>query len=128
MCLSLPFVQPAVEGAAAACVYLGALPDAAAEPRQRELASADPMAPLVDPNYLSEPIDLDSLVAAVTLAREIGAPRRLPIGGPEVYRALAGWTLQRSTTSSVARRGRFTIPSAPAASAPLSTPRCASKA
>ncbi len=74
MCLSLPFVQPAV----------GALPPPAftlvpclMRPLSRgsvRLASADPMAPaLIDPNYLSDPGDLESLVAAVTLAREIGA-------------------------------------------------------
>lgn len=74
MCLSLPFVQPAV----------GALPPPAytlvpclMRPSSRgsvRLASADPMAPaLIDPNYLSDPADLESLVAAVTLAREIGA-------------------------------------------------------
>ncbi|WP_147146545.1 GMC family oxidoreductase [Reyranella soli] len=74
MCLSLPFVQPAV----------GALPPPAytlvpclMRPLSRgsvRLASADPMAPaLIDPNYLSDPSDLESLVAAVTLAREIGA-------------------------------------------------------
>jgi choline dehydrogenase len=74
MCLSLPFVQPVV----------GALPPPAftlvpclMRPLSRgsvRLASADPMAPaLIDPNYLSDPRDLDSLVAAVTLTREIGA-------------------------------------------------------
>ena len=74
MCLSLPFVQPAV----------GALPPPAytlfpclMRPLSRgsvRLASADPMTPaLIDPNYLSEPADLESLIAAVTLAREIGA-------------------------------------------------------
>lgn len=74
MCLSLPFVQPAV----------GALPPPAftlvpclMRPLSRgsvRLASADPMAPaLIDPAYLSDSSDLESLVAAVTLAREIGA-------------------------------------------------------
>ena len=68
MCLSLPFVQPAV----------GALPPPAytlvpclMRPLSRgsvRLASADPLAPaLIDPNYLSEPSDLASLVLAVTL-------------------------------------------------------------
>ena len=74
MCLSLPFVQPTV----------GALPPPAftlvpclMRPLSRgsvRLASADPMTPaLIDPNYLSDPGDLESLVSAVTLAREIGA-------------------------------------------------------
>ena len=74
MCLSLPFVQPAV----------GTLPPPAftlvpclMRPLSRgsvRLASADPMAPaLIDPSYLSDSSDLESLVAAVTLAREIGA-------------------------------------------------------
>jgi choline dehydrogenase-like flavoprotein len=39
-----------------------------------KLASADPRMPaLIDPNYLSEPADLDLLVEGVALAREIGA-------------------------------------------------------
>ena len=39
-----------------------------------KLASADPRMPaLIDPNYLSEPTDLDLLVEGVSLAREIGA-------------------------------------------------------
>ena len=74
MCLSLPFVQPAV----------GALPPPAytlvpclMRPLSRgsvRLVSADPMAPaLIDPNYLSDPRDLESLIAAVGLTREIGA-------------------------------------------------------
>ncbi len=78
MCLSLPFVQPAV----------GALPPPAftlvpclMRPLSRgsvRLASADPMAPaLIDPNYVSDPGDLESLVRAVTLAREIGAASAL---------------------------------------------------
>ncbi len=73
MCLSLPFVQPAV----------GALPPPAytlvpclMRPLSRgsvRLGSGDPMAPaLIDPNYLSDPSDLESLVTAVALAREIG--------------------------------------------------------
>ncbi|MBI2740644.1 MAG: GMC family oxidoreductase N-terminal domain-containing protein [Rhodospirillales bacterium] len=87
MCLSLPFVQPAV----------GALPPPAftlvpclMRPLSRgsvRLASADPMAPaLIDPNYLSDPSDLESLVRAVTLAREIGAASALADWrGEEVY-------------------------------------------
>jgi len=74
MCLSLPFVQPAV-GAMPAPAYT--LLPCLMRPLSRgsvELASADPLAPaLIDPNYLSEPADLDSLVRVVTLARDIGA-------------------------------------------------------
>jgi choline dehydrogenase len=76
MCLSLPFVQPAV-GALAPPAYT--LVPCLMRPRSRgtiRLASADPRMPaLIDPNYLSEPADLESLVEAVTLAREIGAAR-----------------------------------------------------
>ena len=39
-----------------------------------KLASGDPRMPaMIDPNYLSEPADLDLLVEGVSLAREIGA-------------------------------------------------------
>lgn len=87
MCLSLPFVQPAV----------GALPPPAytlvpclMRPLSRgsvRLGSADPMAPaLIDPNYLSDPSDLESLVTAVALAREIGgAPAFADWRAEEVY-------------------------------------------
>jgi choline dehydrogenase len=74
MCLSLPFVQPAV-GTLAPPAYT--LVPCLMRPQSRgtiRLVSADPRMPaLIDPNYLSEPVDLESLVAAVTLAREIGA-------------------------------------------------------
>ncbi len=76
MCLSLPFVQPAV-GTLAPPAYT--LVPCLMRPQSRgtiRLASADPRMPaLIDPNYLSEPADLESLVAAVTLARELGAAR-----------------------------------------------------
>lgn len=87
MCLSLPFVQPAV----------GALPPPAytlvpclMRPLSRgsvRLGSGDPMAPaLIDPNYLSDPSDLESLVTAVALAREIGgAPAFADWRAEEVY-------------------------------------------
>lgn len=92
MCLSLPFVQPAV----------GALPPPAftlvpclIRPQSRgsvRLASADPMAPaLIDPNYLSNPGDLDSLVAAVTLAREIGAASAFADWRAEEVYPGSGW-------------------------------------
>jgi choline dehydrogenase len=46
-------------------------------PRSRgnlKLASADPLVPaLIDPNYLSDPADLDVLVEGISIAREIGA-------------------------------------------------------
>jgi choline dehydrogenase len=92
MCLSLPFVQPAV----------GSLPPPAytlvpclMRPLSRgsvRLASADPMAPaLIDPNYLSEPADLASLVAAVTLAREIGAASAFADWRAEEVYPGSGW-------------------------------------
>ena len=74
MCLSLPFVLPTV-GSLPAPAYT--LVPCLLRPSSRgsvRLASADPMtAALIDPNYLSEPADLDSLVEAVSLARDIGA-------------------------------------------------------
>lgn len=74
MCLSLPFVLPTV-GTLAPPAYT--LVPCLLRPQSRgsiRLASADPRAPaLIDPNYLSEPADLESLVSAVTLTREIGA-------------------------------------------------------
>lgn len=74
MCLSIPFVEPAI----------GSLPPPAytlapclMRPQSRgsvRLVSADPLMPaLIDPNYLSAPEDVASLIAAVTLARDIGA-------------------------------------------------------
>jgi choline dehydrogenase-like flavoprotein len=74
MCLSLPFVLPEV-GALAPPAYV--LVPCLLRPRSRgvvRLASAEPLAPaLIDPNYLSEPADLDVLAEGVALAREIGA-------------------------------------------------------
>jgi choline dehydrogenase-like flavoprotein len=74
MCLSLPFVLPTV-GPLAPPAYV--LVPCLVRPRSRgivKLASSDPLAPaLIDPNYLSEPADLDVLVQGVRLAREIGA-------------------------------------------------------
>ena len=74
MCLSLPFVLPGV-GALAPPAYV--LVPCLLQPRSRgrvKLASAEPLAPaLIDPNYLSEPTDLDLLAEGVALAREIGA-------------------------------------------------------
>jgi choline dehydrogenase len=92
MCLSLPFVQPAI----------GPLPPPAytllpclMRPASRgsvRLASADPLAPaLIDPNYLSEPADLASLVTAVTLAREIGAAQALAEWRAEEVYPGPGW-------------------------------------
>ena len=50
------------------------------------LRSADPMAaPAIDPGYLNEPADLESLMAGIELAREIFAARAFaPYRGPEV--------------------------------------------
>jgi choline dehydrogenase len=74
MCLSLPFVQPTV-GPLAPPAYV--LVPCLMQPRSRgsvRLASSDPLAPaIIDPNYLSEPADLRTLVEGVTLARDIGA-------------------------------------------------------
>jgi choline dehydrogenase-like flavoprotein len=74
MCLSLPFVLPTV-GPLPAPAYV--LVPCLMRPRSRgsvKLASADPhAAALIDPNHLSDPADLDLLVEAVSLAREIGA-------------------------------------------------------
>ncbi|WP_225122258.1 GMC family oxidoreductase N-terminal domain-containing protein [Bradyrhizobium sp. BRP22] len=74
MCLSLPFVLSGV-GPLPAPAYV--LVSCLMRPRSRgsvKLASGHPRAPaLIDPNYLSEPADLDLLVEGVSLAREIGA-------------------------------------------------------
>jgi choline dehydrogenase len=74
MCLSLPFVLPTV-GPLPSPAYV--LVPCLMRPRSRgsvKLASGDPRVPaLIDPNYLSEPADLDLLVEGVSLAREIGA-------------------------------------------------------
>jgi choline dehydrogenase len=74
MCLSLPFVRPTV-GPAPSPAYV--LVPCLMRPLSRgsvKLRSSDPLAPaLVDPNYLSEPRDMDVLVEGVTIARDIGA-------------------------------------------------------
>lgn len=74
MCLSLPFVLPSV-GPLAAPAYV--LVPCLLRPRSVGsvmLASVDPLAPaVIDPNYLSEPTDLEKLADGVALAREIGA-------------------------------------------------------
>jgi choline dehydrogenase-like flavoprotein len=74
MCLSLPFVLPGV-GPLPSPAYV--LVPCLMRPRSRgsvKLASGNPRVPaLIDPNYLSEPADLDLLVEGVALAREIGA-------------------------------------------------------
>ncbi|WP_051334384.1 GMC family oxidoreductase N-terminal domain-containing protein [Bradyrhizobium sp. Ai1a-2] len=74
MCLSLPFVLPSV-GPLPPPAYV--LVSCLMRPRSRgnvKLASGNPRVPaLIDPNYLSDPADLDLLVEGVSLAREIGA-------------------------------------------------------
>jgi len=81
MCLSLPFVTPAV-GKLPAPAYV--LVPCLMRPQSRgrvRLASADPVAPaLIDPNYLADPADLEALADGVALARDIGAAA-----------AFAGW-------------------------------------
>ncbi|MBV8914942.1 MAG: GMC family oxidoreductase N-terminal domain-containing protein, partial [Acetobacteraceae bacterium] len=78
MCLSIPFVLPSV-GPLAGPAYV--LVPCLMRPRSRgrvTLASADPLAPArIDPNYLSEPVDLGVLAQGVALARELGARRAL---------------------------------------------------
>lgn len=74
MCLSLPFVRPSV-GPLASPAYV--LVPCLMRPLSRgsvKLASSNPLAPaLIDPNYLSEPADVDVLAEGVALARDIGA-------------------------------------------------------
>jgi choline dehydrogenase len=74
MCLSLPFVLPSV-GTLEAPAYV--LTPCLMQPRSRgivALASADPLAPAqIDPRYFSEPADLDVMIEAVTVERELGA-------------------------------------------------------
>ena len=74
MCLSLPYVMPGL-GPVPAPAYV--LLPCLMRPRSRgsvRLASADPRQPaVIDPGYLAEPEDLEVLVRAVALAREIGA-------------------------------------------------------
>src|SRR5271170_6861410 len=86
MCLSLPFVLPSV-GPLAPPAYV--LVPCLMRPNSRgsvKLASNDPFAPaLIDPNYLSDPADLDVLAEGVALAREIGAAA-----------ALADWRAQET--------------------------------
>lgn len=74
MCVTLPFVLPGV-GPLASPAYV--LTPCLMRPYSRgsvTLASNDPLAPaLIDPAYLSDPADLDVLVAGVELARDIGS-------------------------------------------------------
>jgi choline dehydrogenase-like flavoprotein len=74
MCLSLPFVTAGVgELSAPAYVLVPCLMRPQSRGRVR-LASADPVVPaLIDPNYLAEPVDLETLADGVALARDIGA-------------------------------------------------------
>lgn len=76
MCLSVPFVRPTV-GPLPAPAYV--LVPCHLRPRSRgsvRLASSDPRAPaLIDPNYLSDPDDIEVLAKGVDIARHIGAAR-----------------------------------------------------
>jgi choline dehydrogenase len=78
MCVTLPFVLPSV-GQAPSPAYV--LTPCLMRPRSRgsvRLASTDPQAaPLIDPGFLAEPRDLDVMVDAVALARELGAAPEL---------------------------------------------------
>jgi choline dehydrogenase-like flavoprotein len=94
MCLSLPFVLPSV-GPLPSPAYV--LVPCLMRPRSRgsvRLASRDPRMPaLIDPNYLSEPADLDLLVEGVALARDIGAGAAFADWRErEVYPGLEGTT------------------------------------
>jgi pyridoxine 4-oxidase len=78
MSVTLPFVLPSV-GPAPSPAYV--LTPCLVRPRSRgsvRLASADPRdPPLIDPGFLAEPNDLDVLVQAIVIAREIGAASEL---------------------------------------------------
>jgi choline dehydrogenase-like flavoprotein len=78
MSVTLPFVLPSVGKAPdPAYVLTPCLMRPASRGRIR-LASADPREPpLIDPGFLTEPGDLDVMVQAVTLAREVGAAPEL---------------------------------------------------
>jgi len=76
MCLSLPFVRPTV-GPLSSPAYV--LVPCHLRPLSRgsvTLASSDPLAPaLIDPNYLSEPADIEVLARGIDIAREVGAAK-----------------------------------------------------
>jgi pyridoxine 4-oxidase len=78
MSVTLPFVLPSVGRAPEpAYVLTPCLMRPASRGRIR-LASAEPREPpLIDPGFLSEPADLDVMVRAVALAREVGAAAEL---------------------------------------------------
>jgi choline dehydrogenase len=78
MSVTLPFVLPSV-GRAPDPAYV--LTPCLMRPQSRgsiRLASADPrVAPLIDPGFLTEPADLEVMVQAIGLAREVGAAPEL---------------------------------------------------
>lgn len=102
MCLSLPYILPSV-GVLNTPAYV--LTPCLMKPESRGtvgLISADPLVPAeIDPRYFSEPTDLDLMVDAIELARELGADSALAdwrqqevfpgIGttGRDAYRAFA---------------------------------------
>ena len=81
------------------------------------LASADPADfPLVDPNILAEPHDLDALVEAVEICREIGAAQ-----------AFAPWRKAEVAPGPKRRRVLICASSCGAVSAPTTTKRARAK-
>lgn len=73
MCVTVPFASPTLPAPPAnAYTILPCL----MQPRSRgtvSLRSADPAAaPVIDPNYLSDPVEVDTLVRAYDIARDIG--------------------------------------------------------
>ena len=56
---------------------------AAAQPRRRPLAGRDPeLAPIVDPNYLGDDLDMATMLKGFGIAREIGNAPALERGAP----------------------------------------------
>jgi choline dehydrogenase len=78
MCLSLPFVLPSVGNLDSPAYVLTPCLMRTASRGTVRLTSADPLVPAaIDPRYLSERVDLDLMVEALELARELGAAQAL---------------------------------------------------